>query len=173
MFADELAGVLRACGLQVIQASVDGFHNPAHVRYRLGRHSPVRYYQDSYDDNRLRERLLDPLRSGGARSYVTAIYDVTEESPVDIEAGVAPPGGSGPRPSCKRRNRMGDAGVVVPTLHARRNSEESTAQLVAASRATHRRRTTSVTTPATMRPPAVSCEIQPKQRWSARPRPAP
>jgi uridine kinase len=94
VFADELAGGLRAGGLQVIRASVDGFHNPAHVRHRLGRHSPVGYYQDSYDYSRLRERLLDPLRSGGARSFVTAIFDVTEESPVDIEARVAPPGGS-------------------------------------------------------------------------------
>jgi len=94
VFADELAGGLRAGGLQVIRASADGFHNPAHVRYRLGRHSPVGYYQDSYDYNRLRERLLDPLRSGGARTYVTAIFDVTEESPVDMEERVAPPDGS-------------------------------------------------------------------------------
>jgi uridine kinase len=92
VFADELAGALRARGLQVIRASVDGFHNPPHVRYRLGRHSPVGYFQDSYDYDQLRELLLDPLSSGGARSYVTAIYDVKEETPVDIEVRVAPLG---------------------------------------------------------------------------------
>lgn len=94
VFADELASGLRAGGLQVIRASVDGFHNPAHVRYRLGRHSPVGYYQDSYDYNRLRARLLDPLLSGGTRSYVTATFDVAEESPVEVEARAAPPDGS-------------------------------------------------------------------------------
>jgi hypothetical protein len=39
-FADELARALEAIGRRTIRASVDGFHNPRSVRYRLGRGSP-------------------------------------------------------------------------------------------------------------------------------------
>jgi uridine kinase len=92
VFADELAAVLEARGWPVIRASVDGFHHPAHVRYRQGRHSPVGYYHDSYDYDQLRELLLDPLSPDGTRRYVTAIHDVTEEVPVEVKVRVAPVG---------------------------------------------------------------------------------
>jgi uridine kinase len=39
-FADELAACLASCGRQIIRASVDGFHNPRAIRYRLGAGSP-------------------------------------------------------------------------------------------------------------------------------------
>lgn len=48
-FADELWRMLRADGIRVIRASVDGFHNPEVVRYRRGRYSPEGFYYDSYD----------------------------------------------------------------------------------------------------------------------------
>ena len=38
--ADTLADALEAAGIAVIRASVDGFHHPRAVRYRLGRESP-------------------------------------------------------------------------------------------------------------------------------------
>lgn len=92
VFADELAAVLRARGRSVVRASVDDFHHPTHVRYRQGRHSPIGYYQDSYDYDQLRDVLLDPLSPGGTRRYVSAIHDVTEEVPIEVEARVAPVG---------------------------------------------------------------------------------
>ncbi len=59
--ADELAGPIRTRGRAVIRASVDGFHNPRHIRYRLGADSPEGYYRDSFDYETLKAVLLDPL----------------------------------------------------------------------------------------------------------------
>lgn len=89
MLADELAAVLRQRGMHVIRASVDGFHHPREVRYRQGRWSPVGYFRDSFDYNRLREVLLDPLSPGGSRRYVDAIYDVANEQSVTVDQHVA------------------------------------------------------------------------------------
>ena len=47
--ADELAEPVRALGRPVIRASVDDFHNPRAVRYRMGDDSPEGYFQDSFD----------------------------------------------------------------------------------------------------------------------------
>ena len=47
IFGDELAQVLIAAGRRSIRASVDRFHNPRALRYRLGRQSPEGYFRDS------------------------------------------------------------------------------------------------------------------------------
>ncbi|BDP41901.1 uridine kinase [Deinococcus aetherius] len=91
-FADELAGVLRERGRAVIRASVDGFHAPRAVRYRLGRTSPEGFYRDSYDLAGLRAALLDPLGPGGSLTYRTAIFDHVTDSPVDTPELRAAPG---------------------------------------------------------------------------------
>ena len=59
-FADELGDVLRVSGRSVIRASVDGFHNPRAIRYRMGRDSPEGFFRDSYDYEQLKATLLDP-----------------------------------------------------------------------------------------------------------------
>ena len=82
VFADELADVLRQRGVTVLRASVDGFHHPAQLRYRRGRHSPEGYFLDSYDYPALRRLLLDPLGPQGDRRIVRRIYDVHAEQPV-------------------------------------------------------------------------------------------
>ena len=46
-FGDELARVLAAAGRPTIRASVDGFHNPKSIRYRLGRSCPRGYFISS------------------------------------------------------------------------------------------------------------------------------
>lgn len=85
-FAAALAGVLRAgCPRQVIEASLDGFHQPRAARYRQGRESPAGYYQDSFDLPALRQALLDPLGPGGSRTLRAALFDVT------ADAALAPP----------------------------------------------------------------------------------
>lgn len=81
-FADELDAALQGCGAVTFRASVDGFHHPPHVRYRRGRSSPDGFYLDSFDLATFRRRLLDPLRPGGDRRVVPAVYDVTRERPV-------------------------------------------------------------------------------------------
>ncbi len=83
--ADELAVRLEQSGRPVVRASVDGFHNPRHVRYRLGATSPERFYRDSYDYDTLKRVLLDPLGPGGSRCFRRAVFDVGGDSPVDAK----------------------------------------------------------------------------------------
>ncbi len=71
--ADELAAVITP-HRPVIRASIDRFHNPREVRYRLGPDSPEGYYADSFDLPALR-RLLDPLGPGGSRIIQTGLFD--------------------------------------------------------------------------------------------------
>jgi uridine kinase len=47
--ANELVGPLERLGRPVIRASIDGFHNPATVRYRRGDTSPEGYVRDSFN----------------------------------------------------------------------------------------------------------------------------
>jgi len=91
-FADELAEVLGASGREVIRASVDGFHHPKEVRYRLGRGSPEGFYRDSYDYGAFKRVLLDPLSPSGSGRYRTAVHDVEAEKPVEVPERRAEPG---------------------------------------------------------------------------------
>jgi uridine kinase len=80
--AKELAALLVAQGRKVITASLDGFHHPRQIRYRLGSLSPEGYYQDSFDYDALLSELLLPLGPGGNRRCRTRIHDIQTESPV-------------------------------------------------------------------------------------------
>lgn len=91
-FADELAPFLEVSGRDIIRASVDGFHHPREVRYRLGRGSPEGFYRDSYDYKAFQEVLLEPLGPGGSGRYRTAIHDVEAETPVTVPERRAEPG---------------------------------------------------------------------------------
>ena len=89
-FADDLAAVLRDTGRPVVRVSVDGFHRPAAERYRLGRHSPVGFFQDSYDYDALISEVLAPLSPGGSRLIRTAVRDVTTDTASDGPAVAVP-----------------------------------------------------------------------------------
>ena len=89
---DELAGTLRARGLSVVRASVDGFHHPASTRYQRGRGSSLGFYEDSYDYLSIWRELLEPLGPNGSRRYRTAVYDVQRERPVIQQAQLATDG---------------------------------------------------------------------------------
>ena len=90
--ADELRDRLPPSGRPVIRASVDGFHHPRPVRYRLGRYSPEGFYRDSYDYAALRRLLLDPLGPGGTGRFRRAIFDVDADVAVDAPEERAAPG---------------------------------------------------------------------------------
>ena len=81
-FAAELEPFLESSGREVIRASVDGFHHPKNVRYRLGRGSPEGFYRDSYNYEAFKKVLLEPLSPGGSGRYRTAVYNVDAETPV-------------------------------------------------------------------------------------------
>jgi len=81
-FGDLLTEELRSAGREVIRSSVDGFHNPRSIRYRLGR-TPEGFYRDSYDYQELARNLFDPLSEGGSLRYRSAIFDHVSDSAVD------------------------------------------------------------------------------------------
>jgi len=71
----------------VIRASVDGFHNPARVRYLRGTKSPEGYYRDSFNYEALVKLLLIPLGPDGTLRYCSAVFDHRSDSeiPVSLE----------------------------------------------------------------------------------------
>jgi uridine kinase len=90
VLADELGEAGRKAGLSVLRASIDGFHNPRELRYRLGADSPEGYYRDSFDYDALRSSLLCPLRAGHAGRVVPRAYDFrlgksVEPSPIEFD----------------------------------------------------------------------------------------
>lgn len=74
-FSNELRSILEVRGHTVIQASIDGFHNPQEIRYKKGRENPEGYYYDSFNYRDLIKSLLRPLGPKGNRSYKTRIFD--------------------------------------------------------------------------------------------------
>jgi uridine kinase len=78
--ADELVDPVRRHGLPVIRSSIDGFHNPRCVRYRLGRRSPEGYFHDSFNYAALTALLLVPLGPGGSRLYRRAVFNYRTDS---------------------------------------------------------------------------------------------
>ena len=88
--ANELVAPLLRRGMPVIRASIDGFHNPRAVRYRLGRSSPEGYFRDSFNYEALKSVLLDPLGPGGSLRYRRAIFDYRADSEVSPPLEEAP-----------------------------------------------------------------------------------
>jgi len=91
MLGAELATSIRSLGRPVVEASIDSFHRPRNERYRRGRSSPEGFYRDSYDLDRLRTQLLDPLSVGGSGVYRRAVFDVVRDGPVVGQAELAGP----------------------------------------------------------------------------------
>ena len=89
--AEELVDSVRSLGRPVIRASVDGFHNPRSVRYRLGRNSPEGYFRDSFNYAALTTVLLAPLGPGGTRKYRRAIFNYRTDAEVPTPLETAAP----------------------------------------------------------------------------------
>jgi uridine kinase len=87
--AEELVAPLEGYGRPVIRASIDGFHNPARIRYARGSVAPEGYYCDSFNYGMLTESVLAPLGPGGSRRYSAAVFDYRTDSPLPIEIRVA------------------------------------------------------------------------------------
>jgi uridine kinase len=87
--AEELVAPIQACGRPVIRASIDGFHNPARLRYRRGATSPEGYYHDAFNYQALTGCLLAPLGSGGSRRYRSAVFDFRTDAAVHLTPRVA------------------------------------------------------------------------------------
>ncbi len=88
--ANDLAHLVERSDRPVIRASVDGFHNPREVRYRLGKNSPEGFFRESYNYDLLKKFLLNPLRSNGNRIYKSATFNVKTDAEVIIPEEIAP-----------------------------------------------------------------------------------
>ena len=84
VLADDLVPYVQERGASVIRASLDAFHRPAAERYRRGRDSPEGFYRDSFDYEKLRALLLDPLSPKGDREYCTAAFDWRNDSDIKV-----------------------------------------------------------------------------------------
>ncbi|MGV3527207.1 MAG: uridine kinase [Candidatus Sericytochromatia bacterium] len=81
VLGDELAGLLKPLGRQVIRASVDDFHHPQHLRYQRGATSPEGFFRDSYNYPALVKSLLEPLGPGGSRCFYRHVFDHRTDRP--------------------------------------------------------------------------------------------
>ncbi len=81
--AKDLSEALTNTHRQIIQASVDNFHNPNHIRKQKGELSPIGFYYDSYNYPDLIYNLLAPLGPGGNRRYRTAVFDYRQDKVVE------------------------------------------------------------------------------------------
>lgn len=66
-------------GREVRNVSIDGFHHPRARRHARGT-GPQTFYQDSYDYEAFRARVLRPFRAG--LDYVPAVHDVETDQAV-------------------------------------------------------------------------------------------
>jgi len=92
VFAGELADALQIRGRRVVRISVDDFHNVSAVRYRRGRSSPEGFWLDSFNYERLRADVLEPLGPSGSRRYRSSAHDLASELVLNPMYRVAPPG---------------------------------------------------------------------------------
>jgi uridine kinase len=84
-FANELAEELRRRKREVVQTSIDNFHNPRAIRYRQGKDSAIGYYEDAHDYQAFKEKLLIPLGKNGDRQYQTVSLDLEKDAYVNPE----------------------------------------------------------------------------------------
>ena len=77
--AELVALAPHVAGREVLSVSIDGFHRPRALR--LARSTgPETFYEDSYDYDAFRHRVLRPFRAGG--DLVPAAHDVATDQPV-------------------------------------------------------------------------------------------
>lgn len=90
VFAKQLAEALHArTDREIIDASIDNFHNPKEIRYQKGRDSAEGFYKDSFQYQTLKRVLLDPLGANGDRKYTTVAFDLQNNQSIKGEKHTA------------------------------------------------------------------------------------
>jgi uridine kinase len=82
--------VARQMTRPTLRVSLDDWHHPRDVRLRRGPESPLGYYRDSFDEEALTARLLDPFRAG-ASTVQSACFDFRLDAPAAAQAEVRSP----------------------------------------------------------------------------------
>lgn len=84
-FGRALAAALGAAGRPATSVPADAFLHPRAVRHARGRHDPLGFYRDSYDDAALVRDLLVPFGPGGDGWYRTVSHDLATDRPLAPE----------------------------------------------------------------------------------------
>jgi len=87
--ANSLADYLKSQNIDVIRASIDGFHNPKAARYQKGRNSPEGYYKDSFNNQAIIDNLLAPLGKNGNLQYKKEIFDFKTDNKIVLPVQTA------------------------------------------------------------------------------------
>lgn len=82
ILANKVDDELRKRDCDSIRVSIDKFHNPRDERTKQGNLSPKGYFEDSFNIEKIKEYVLEPIRAGGAR-IVSGIYDYKTEKEID------------------------------------------------------------------------------------------
>ena len=88
-FADAFAEYLQKLNRPIIRSTIDRFHNPKNVRYQQGENSPRGYYEDSFNTDKLVEKLLTPLGPNGSLKYQHSLFDYRTDSQTDVPYEIA------------------------------------------------------------------------------------
>lgn len=83
--ARELSARVEGLGRPIVAISIDAFHHPAEIRYQRGRESGEGYYRDSFDLERFRAFVLDPLEAGGTGAIRTIGHDLQTDASLEPE----------------------------------------------------------------------------------------
>jgi uridine kinase len=78
MFAESLAGFLKAKNRDVQVISLDDFHNPKQVRYS-GKNQSENYYQRSFNLKTIIEGLLIPIQEKGEHTIELTLLDLSTD----------------------------------------------------------------------------------------------
>ncbi|WP_088011731.1 uridine kinase [Gottfriedia acidiceleris] len=87
--ANELAEELICRKKNVIRTSIDHFHNPREIRYKLGKESALGYYESAHDYESFKHKLLIPLGPNGNLHYQTISLDLHKDEYVNSDLEVA------------------------------------------------------------------------------------
>ncbi len=87
--AKELSFQLRKSGRQIIQISLDNFHNTREQRYRRGKESPEGYYYDFFNYPEFINKVLQPLSPLGSRTDLKSWFNLKENLRTEEEWSTA------------------------------------------------------------------------------------
>jgi len=68
----------------IVHSSIDFFHNPKAIRHQSGKESHVSFFEDSFNYQALKTKLLDPLKNGSNNSYYLKHFDHKLDSEVTV-----------------------------------------------------------------------------------------
>ncbi|MFD4707728.1 hypothetical protein ACFWM3_23170 [Gottfriedia sp. NPDC058432] len=87
--ANEIAEELKHRKKNVIRTSIDNFHNPREIRYKLGKESALGYFEFAHDYESFKQKLLIPLGPNGNLHYQTTSFDLLKDEYINADLKVA------------------------------------------------------------------------------------